>query len=413
MNRIKTGFLLASSVLVTTMSTAQNNLPAGWRGHLVRKDGKEVIFIIEVSTKKGQPIFNIINAKEKITVNNIIFSGDSIFFEMPAFESSFRVKKQTDGSLRGTMTKGTSGDFQYWGFYAEPNQLQRFLPEKGTSKYNISGRWDVSITRANGTVRKAVAEFVQQKDKLTGTFLTPSGDYRYLDGIVTGDSLKLTAFDGSHIYLFTAKIDNDAAISGGSFYSGFSGTESWIAEKNAAVKTPVQDLPASLKENETRLNFTFNDIDGKPVSISDDRFKNKVVIVQILGSWCPNCLDETKFLSDYYNKNKHRGVEVVGLAYEYSTNLERSKKSIGKFQQLFNVQYPILITGVTASDEQKTEKTLPQLTPIRSFPTTIFIDKKGNVRKVKGDFYGPGAGKEYEAFKKEFFETVEKLMAGK
>ena len=123
------------------------------------------------------------------------------------------------------------------------------------------------------------------------------------------------------------------------------------------------------------MDFVFSDIDGNKVSINDVRFRNKVVIIQIMGSWCPNCLDETKFLSDYYDKNGSRGVEIVSLAYEYSTDFQRSQKSVRKFQQLFNVKYPMLITGVAVGDSLRTEKTLPQLTPIKAFPTTIFLGK--------------------------------------
>ena len=389
---------------------AQNDLPANWRAHLIRKDSNEVIFNIQVKKENGQIVFYIINDKEKLRIHPVTFIRDSIHFDMPAFESYFRTKKNKDGSLQGTWTKGTAGVTQHWNFYAIPNQTFRFETNLGKANQNISGRWDVNITRSNGTLRKAVAEFKQDGDKLIGTFLTPSGDYRYLDGIVTGDSLKLSTFDGAHAYTFYAKINSADKISGGVFYSGFAGVETWVAEKNAEIGTPEQERPTMLKEGETRLNFTFNDLYGKPISINDERFKNKVVIVQILGSWCPNCMDETKFLSEFYNENKSRGVEVIGLAYEYDTNVERSLKSLKKFEKLFNVQYPILITGGTSSDDEKTEKTLPQLTAIRSFPTTIFIDKKGEVRKIKGVFYGPGTGEHYEAFKKEFYGTVDKLL---
>ena len=81
-----------------------------------------------------------------------------------------------------------------------------------------------------------------------------------------------------------------------------------------------------------------------------------------------------------------------------------------KFQKLFDVQYPMLITGAAAGDDKKTEKTLPQLTAIRSFPLTIFIDKQGNVRTIHTSFYGPGSGEYYTAYKKEFYETVDKLL---
>lgn len=400
-------FFLVGSVISVC---AQENLPERWRAHLVRQDKHEVIFNMESAQENGKTFFYIINDVERLKTNQVEFKNDSVFFEMPAFESAFRVNKNKDRSLQGTWIKGTSGNTQYWDFYAIPDEAYRFKETLGNAKYNITGRWDVDITRSNGTLRKAIALFQQKGNKLTGTFLTPTGDYRYLDGIVTGDSLKLTTFDGAHAYIFYAKISGDSKITGGVFYSGFAGVETWEAEKNDDVESPEQERPTMLKDGETRLDFTFNDLNGKPVSINDDQFKNKVVIIQILGSWCPNCMDETKFLSDYYNNNRDKAVEVIGLAYEYDQNVERSVRSLKKFEKLFNVQYPILITGGLSSDDKKTEKTLPQLTPIRSFPTTIFIDKKGMVRKIKGVFYGPGTGEFYEKFKKEFYETVDSLL---
>jgi thiol-disulfide isomerase/thioredoxin len=269
------------------------------------------------------------------------------------------------------------------------------------------------INSVNGKVLKAIALFKQQKNRLTGSFLTPSGDYRFLEGVVTGDSLKLSTFDGSHAYYFHAKIDNANRISSGQYFAGYAGLQGWTAIKDDKALLPEQDAPTSLKPGETGLNFAFKDLDDKLVSIKDERFANKVVIVQLMGSWCPNCMDETKFLSEFYRNNKKRGVEAVALAYEYSTDLQRSKASLRKFQQRFKVEYPMLITGVTTGDEQRTEKTLPQLTPIRSFPTTIFIDKKGNVRKIESAFYGPGTGAYYQEFLKEFNGTVDELLGEK
>lgn len=78
-------------------------------------------------------------------------------------------------------------------------------------------------------------------------------------------------------------------------------------------------------------------------------------------------MDETAFLSNYYRENKNRGVEVIALGYEYSTDFVRSVKSLKKFQERFDVQYPMLITGVKVTDSHRTEKTLPQVTPIRFF----------------------------------------------
>jgi thiol-disulfide isomerase/thioredoxin len=391
---------------------AQVKLPMqrSWLVTLERNDGKQVPFQMEQQLEKGQMVLYIINAKERIKITNVQTAGDSLFFTLPAFESSFRLQMLPGGDMRGVYIKGTAGATQYWPVHASADVKDRFTAYNNDAGNNISGRWDVSITRADGTLRKAVALLEQQGNRLSGSFLTSSGDYRYLDGIVSGDSLKLSAFDGDNIHLFEAKIRTNHTISSGIFYNGYTGKETWTATKNDGIALPELNDPTHLRPGKTRLNFTFNDLHGKPVSINDERFKNKVVIIQIMGSWCANCLDETKFLADYYKKNQSRGVEIIALAYELTTDIKRSKKSVSKFQQLFNVQYPMLITGVAAGDDKRTEKTLPQLTPIRSFPTTIFIDKRGDVREIHTNFYGPATGKYYIESKKKFYEAVDKLL---
>jgi thiol-disulfide isomerase/thioredoxin len=404
--------LTASSFFIFLISFGQKDLAFNYRAYLVRQDSNTVVFNMQAVKEKGETVLYILNADERIRVIPVTVTNDSVNFSMPTFESTFKAKRNADGSLRGVWIKGTSGDFQHWPFFAFPNQNFRFSKNQGSAKYNISGKWDVTITRPNGTPRKALAEFEQSGDRLTGSFITPSGDYRFLEGIVTGDSLKLSTFDGAHAYTFYAKIAGAEKITGGVYLSGFNGKETWSAVKDNNVKEPQQEQPTKLKPGESKLNFTFKDLNGNPVSINDERFRNKVVIVQIMGSWCPNCLDETKFLSEFYDKNRSRGVEIVSLAYEYSTDWDRSVKSLSKFQKLFNVQYPMLITGVTSSDEQKTEKTLPQLTSIRSFPTSIFLDRKGNVREIHNVFYGPGTKQYFEEYKKIFSAIVEGLLKG-
>ena len=409
---MKQNILFFMCLVFVVFAEAQVNkqLNDKWRMVLERKDGKKVPFQLERKQEQDRTVLYVVNATERIQITNVKIKGDSMFFTMPAFESSFRVLLKTNGDISGTYIKGTVGATQYWHLYGYANSKDRFIARSGDAKNNISGSWDVTITRANGTTRKAVGIFNQEGNKLKGSFLTPAADYRYLDGIVTGDSLKLSGFDGDNIHLFAAKIDNSHTISGGVFYNGYIAKETWIAKKNAAVALPEADEPTHLRAGESKLNFTFNDLQGKPVSINDEKYKNKVVIIQILGSWCANCLDETKFLSDYYKKNRSRGVEIIALAYEFTTDTARSKKSVAKFQKLFNVQYPMLITGVASGDDKKTEKTLPQLTPIKSFPTTIFIDKKENVREIHTNFYGPASGKYYTASKNKFYETVVRLL---
>ena len=195
------------------------------------------------------------------------------------------------------------------------------------------------------------------------------------------------------------------------YFSGPVARQYWTARRDEQASLPDEFSLTRMKPGQTRLDFSFRNLEGKTVSLSDARFKNKVVVLQIMGSWCPNCMDETAFMSGLYDRYKGRGLEIVGIAYERSTDFDRSVKSLQSFQQRFGVQYPILITGVSVNDSLRSEKTLPQLEKIVGFPTTIFIDRSGQVQKIHTGFNGPGTGIHYEQEKKVFIRTIDALLA--
>ena len=380
-----------------------------YKGTLVRDDGNEIVFSFELHKRIKQPVVYIINGKERIKVDSVRMTADSIIIKMPLFESYFKAAMNKN-IWTGVWFKETSKGTQQIPFTARPTAT-RFPLSNGAAKISITGRWEADFASDSGKAINAVAEFQQQGNTLKGSFLTTTGDYRYLSGIVTGKQLKLSTFDGSHAFLFTADITGKNKIINGKFYSGKTFVDQWTAERKSSAVVPPNASAMYLKPGETSLNFRFPDLDSNLISINDERFKNKVVVIQLMGSWCPNCMDETAFLSDYYKANKNRGVEVLGLAYEYSSNFARAKQGLLKFKYRLNVQYPLLFTGVTVSDEQRTEKTLPQVTPIKVFPSLIIIDKKGVVRKLDNGFYGPGTGIHYEQYKKEFNETINQLLS--
>lgn len=379
-----------------------------YKARITRADSVDIVFTFQLKKENNKPVVYIINGDEKIKLDKVDINGDSVNMEMPVFESSFKAKI-TGTTWSGTWTRGTSGNDLTLPFHAEPS-ASRFAAVNGNPLYNITGRWASAFANDKTKADGSVAEFVQKGDKLTGTFLTPSGDDRYLEGIVTGNTLKLSGFDGIHALVFTADITSNNTIENGMYYSGAKYKEAWKAVKDPKATVITDSFNMQLKPGEDRLSFTFPDLDGKPVSINDAAYKNKVVILQIMGSWCPNCMDEMKFLSAYYDANKQRGVEIIGLAYEYSTDFDRSVKGLRKFQKQFDVKYPMLVTGAKVSDSLKTEKTLPQVSPIKVFPSSIIIDKQGKVRKFDSGFVGPGTGSHYEDYKKEFAATIDELL---
>ena len=346
----------------------------------------------------------VYNADEIIVVDEINVYGDSILIQMPVFE----------GYLKGEFSKNfIKGNFikeslnRIVPFTATHGIEKRFTSNKTASEL-ISGVWETNFSPGTPEEYLGKGIFVQNGNKVTGTFRTTTGDYRYLDGLVYGDSVKLSAFDGAHAFLFTAKIVNDSTLNG-MFYSGNHFKEPFVAKRNEVFELPNEDSLTFLKKGYETFNFSFPNDEGQMIALSDNEFQNKPVVVQVMGTWCPNCLDETKFLVSYLKENKNTELKVVALAFEYAKTEEEAYKSIKRLKDRIGVEYPILLAQYGDADKDIAQKKLPMLNHVLSYPTTIFIDKKGLVRKIKTGFNGPATGDKFLEFKKEFNSIVEAL----
>ncbi|HEY4110995.1 TlpA disulfide reductase family protein [Puia sp.] len=383
-----------------------------WRALLIRKDGNDISFNFDVKDSAGKQVLYLRNAGERILVDDITRSGDSIFIKFPFYESQLRARVTPEGNLEGVWLRHLAADWLMVPFRAFYGEAYRFPAAKPAGNAKVAGRWAAVFraTKSTDTTFR-VGEFQQSGSRVTGTFLDAGGDLRYLEGSIGGDSLKLSCFDGTHAYFFTAKLEGDK-LTGGYYYAGPTAVETWTAHRDPKAKLEDQFAMTKWKKD-MPFTFTFRDLDGKNVSLADPRFKNKVVIIQIMGSWCPNCMDETRFLSGFYNEYRNKGVEVIALAYERSTDFQRSQASVRTFQKRFRVNYPMLITGAAVGDPDRAAKTLPQLESIVNFPTTIFVGKSGHIERIHTGFSGPGTGQHYEDQKQEFYTLVNDLLAAK
>jgi thiol-disulfide isomerase/thioredoxin len=254
----------------------------------------------------------------------------------------------------------------------------------------------------------AKGTFEQKGNSVTGTFRTTTGDYRYLEGVMDGNTMKLSTFDGAHAFLFTAEVND--SIMKGKFYSGNHWVEPFTAKRNENYELPSANELTFLKEGYDALEFTFPDTYGNQISLSDNQFKNKVIVVQIMGTWCPNCLDESKYYSEFYNSNAEKDIEFVALAFEYAKSEEKAFSSIKRLKNDIGIQYPILLAQYGSSDKSKAQEKLPMLNHVLSYPTSIFIDKKGKVRKIHTGFNGPATGEKFIEFKEEFETFITELL---
>ncbi len=383
-----------------------------WRATLKTGSAEEIPFNFEITDSADQKLLDIINGKERFRVNEISTLSDSVIIQMPLFDSEIRAALNNQ-TLSGQWIKHYADSDEVMQFNAKKGDSWRFFKDKTATNTAISGRWSVTFNTLNNKSSYAsVGEFTQENGRVFGTFLTTTGDYRFLEGTVSDQKLYLSCFDGSHAYLFTGKLLNDSTITEGKFYSGLSSIETWTANKNEKAILPDAYSITDLKDGYDQIDFSFPDLNGKKVSLSDQKFKNKIVLVQFFGSWCPNCMDETAYLTSFHKKYQYKGVEIVALAYERTKDFERSKKNIARLRDRFSVPYDMLVTGFT-KDKVEVSKSLPMLKTFMAFPTLMIIDKNGKIRKIHTGFSGPGTGTHYADFVKEFEKTIDVLLAEK
>lgn len=395
-------FLLAISSFTTTYGQKKE---IQWNASLLRNDHKIIPFTIRSHSYDLKYAY-IQNGSEKLSLKNYKQANDSIYYDMPVFESSFALHQNADHSWNGFWIRNGVNSVQRLPIIIQPNK-PRFATEK--TKINITGKYALAFGTSENPEDSAIGNFQQKDNKITGSILTPTGDYRFMEGVARQDSFFISTFDGVHSIVFQGKkLGNNVT---GEIFGGANYLQAFTGKKELDPQLP-ETAKMYLKDSlDKKLNFAFRDLDSNLVSINDPRFKNKVVIIDLMGSWCPNCMDETKFLSDFYNKNKNRGVEVISLAYEYTADWNRSKKSLEKFVKQFDIQYPVLLTGVPVGDPERTEKTLPQLTKIKMFPSTIILNKKGEVADIDTGFEGPGTGEYYTEFVQKFNKIIDHLLA--
>ena len=347
----------------------------------------------------------IFNAEETIIADEIEIIADSIVIRTPVFEG-YIAGKFSETSMEGQFIKESLD--RVVPFTAAHGVPERFKTNIGPA-VDVSGVWEAEFNQNTSESYMAKGIFAQDGSKVTGTFRTTTGDYRYLEGVVRSDSLKLSVFDGAHAFLFISKVADSTM--NGQFYSGNHSKEPFVARRNAGFELPDADSLTFLNKGYDRLAFSFPDVTGKRVSLEDASYENKVVIVQIMGTWCPNCLDETKFLTSFVSNNRDLDFEIIGLAFEYAKTKEKAFESINRLEKRIGVEYPILLAQTGTSDKNEAQRKLPMLNHVLSYPTTIFIDKKGTVRKIHTGFNGPATGPKYEEFKTDFDTFVKQLLA--
>jgi len=371
--------------------------PDLWRFEIEYPDAS-VPFLLEIEAQRRGWTATLINGKERVSLTEIRQEKGTWVIPLGTYQNYLEFTQVSAKEIRGHFVKPARSPAERIPLRGRPGAYRRFdLPAQKAS-FDLSGKWAMELTDAKGSKTQAVLLLDQSGQSLNASILTPTGDYRYIDGVVTETGFKTAAFDGVFNFVFRGTLDGKEL-------------RGEMIGKSRMTFTAQRDPKASLPDPTTqtqveKIDFSFPTTDGKEIKLSD--YAGRPVIVQIFGSWCPNCIDELAFLAPWYEKNKSRGVEIIALSFEYAPTPEAARLHLAKVVKKRAIPYPVLLAGTSSEDSPATK--LPGIKNFISFPTTIFLDRQHRVKKVHAGFNGPGTGLYYDEFKAMFEETVSALL---
>ncbi|MES2387317.1 MAG: TlpA disulfide reductase family protein [Bacteroidota bacterium] len=398
----------------------------------------EIPFRFRINRDPGKETITLFNARELVSypLHLPTSETDSFRVHIEQYDAELVFKEDKDLDHNGLMRN-------YSGYYKRYNLSKPFTPIPFIAFENevykpfnqavlISARqtYDLNIV-SNSKTEHAVGNFSYMakgfgSKTVSGTILTNSGDYRFMEGIsepvtkelgdtthderpliVIGRKFYLSAFSGSSPVLLSLTSTSAAGDYKGVLVSP-GGTDSVFAKINPHARLDDAYKITALKKESSALSFALQNPEGKTISINDSRYKNKPVIVTIMGTWCPNCVDEANFLGPWYLKNKDRGFEVIGLSFERKADTAFGNAAVRRMKKRFKTGYEILFAGQLGKDNVL--KVLPELESFNGYPTTLFIGKDGKVKKIHTGYSGPATGKFYDEFQAEFKKETDALL---
>lgn len=384
-------------------TTAQYLKTGTWRG-LIHYSDNQVPFRFEVSYPDGEtPYITFINGKEKRVVNQVSRKGDSILILITPFDVEISASF-TATSMSGSYTKHYRNvSYPFSASFGKPRMIRRSI--KPSPK--VEETWAMIFEEGTVNESKGVGLFKQIGEIMTGTVMTKVSDYRYFEGILDGDSIKLSCFDGAHAFLIKGKKSEGIWKGEMVFDDGYS--EAWVGtpDANASIESPFEIV--NLNKGEHKPYFDLLAAGSGKDIIDPSKYQNKVLVIQLFGTWCPNSHDQTKYLVDWYREHKDLGVEILASSYEANYSQEYGLRRINEYKVANDIPYEVVLGG--GLSKSSAAMPFPFMDRIEAFPTLVIVDKEGYARYVHSYFNGPATGPYYDQFDQRFNEIIRKLVS--
>lgn len=379
------------------IAIAQNQ-PVVWAG-LLDYGNVNVPFHFETVQIGAVHHLTLINGEERIALSPIRKDTSQQRVELPPFDAFLKLRWVGD-SIYGTWEKPYRDLVVK--FVATPGS--RFARVKNPP--SIDDRWGITLKPRTPDAYPGIGLFQQEEGRVTGTIMTEVGDFRYFEGVVFGDSVKLSSFDGAHGFYFLGK--KKEGKWSGTFHFDPAYSERWEAKEGdtTELKDPFELIRPSGSKRTAYFDLLAAGSGRNVIDPSD--FTGKVLVVQVFGTWCPNSWDESRFLVDWY-RTRPEGVELVAATFEPNYSQAYGLERIAAYTKHLDITYPVYLGG--RMSKQHAAMPFPFIDQIAAFPTLVIFDKSGEVRYIHSYFNGPATGVYYEQFKQSFNEKIEELLA--
>jgi thiol-disulfide isomerase/thioredoxin len=383
-------FTLLTGHAVAERDPAAPSLSGRWDAVVVAND-VEVPFPFEIEVSEGSVRGSFFNGERRTTSTAGRFDGTALTLAFDQYATKLVVTLK-DGELSGEYQRAK-------GSYPFRATRAAATPAASTDAPSIDGVWVVTARSTKGeTAWRFLAR--QKGAQVNATILRVDGDTGTLSGSYQAGRFVLSHFSGARPQLLEVTPRPDGTLS----LKQNGKTELFAARENttqaAAIGGPADpEQHTTLRNADEPFRFAFPDLHGRIVTNTDARFEGKVVLVNISGSWCPNCHDEAPFLAALDRKYRARGLEVVTLSFEEADQLKNPVR-LRAFLATYGIGYTVLLAGEPGQLAER----VPQAANLDAFPTTFILGRDGRVRRVHAGFPGSGSG----AFQA---ETEEKLTA--
>lgn len=386
---------LALSLLLAFLAPP---LAGPWRGALDLAGGPlpfQMHFVSDTGGTRGE----LCNAGACQPFSAVKANGDSVHLELADFAATIDAVRRGDSLVGWYRNVGNRGP-RVIPFRATTGALAA-----ATAPAGLLGSWDATFD-ASGRQSPRVLLFRQGEHGLEGSVLSNTGDYGVFWGTVAADSFRMAHFDGSFVYMLTGRMDGDTLR--GLFHAGATTQTPFTAVRSSGAPHLREPTAMTRADTSRPFEFDFPAVTGGRLTNRDPRFRNKVVLIDIFGTWCPTCHDAAPLLVDLWNTYHSRGLEIVGVAYEVSGDSATDNALVRRYRQKFHIPFPLLLGGINVVEA--TAATLPMLDGFTSYPTTIFLGRDGRVRRVHAGFYGAVTGRRHEAQVAAFHAYIERLL---